>query len=159
MTIQKKLTAVTAASVLAMSSLLAAVPALAAPDSPAKGQGNGNGWGKGGNPKNAQEVSLQILGTSDLHTNFVNYDYSQDKISNALGLAKTGVVIEQSREENSNTLLFDNGDLIQGTPFGGYKVTQDPLGEDELHPAYAALESLDFDASTLGNHEFNFGLD
>ncbi|MDQ0428376.1 2',3'-cyclic-nucleotide 2'-phosphodiesterase/3'-nucleotidase [Planomicrobium stackebrandtii] len=172
MTIHKKLTAATAASVLAMSSLFAAVPALSAPDAPGKavsekaqsngkghGQGKGHGWGKGGNPKNAKEVSLQILGTSDLHTNFVNYDYYQDKVSNSLGLAKTGVLIEQAREENSNTLLFDNGDLIQGTPFGGYKVSVDALEDDELHPAYAALESLDFDASTLGNHEFNFGLD
>lgn len=106
-----------------------------------------------------KDVSLRILGTSDLHTNFVNYDYYQDKESNALGLAKTGVLIEAARAENPNAMLFDNGDLIQGTPFGGYKVTVDRLEDGELHPAYAALESLDFDASTLGNHEFNFGLD
>ncbi|MFD1861947.1 bifunctional 2',3'-cyclic-nucleotide 2'-phosphodiesterase/3'-nucleotidase [Planococcus chinensis] len=106
-----------------------------------------------------KHVSLRILGTSDLHTNFVNYDYYQDKTSNNLGLAKTGVLIEKAREENKNNLLFDNGDLIQGTPFGGYKVTVDRLEDGELHPAYAALESLDFQASTLGNHEFNFGLE
>ncbi|MGI2327667.1 bifunctional 2',3'-cyclic-nucleotide 2'-phosphodiesterase/3'-nucleotidase [Planococcus sp. YIM B11945] len=105
-----------------------------------------------------KEVSLRILGTSDLHTNFVNYDYYQDKVSNSLGLAKTGVLIEKAREESKNTLLFDNGDLIQGTPLGGYKATVDPIEEGEMHPGYAALESLDFDASTLGNHEFNFGL-
>lgn len=110
-------------------------------------------------PVGGKNVTLRILGTSDLHTNFVNYDYYQDKVSNSLGLAKTGVLIEQARQENSNSLLFDNGDLIQGTPFGGYKATVDPIEEGELHPAYAALESLNFDASTLGNHEFNFGLD
>ncbi|WP_298824645.1 bifunctional 2',3'-cyclic-nucleotide 2'-phosphodiesterase/3'-nucleotidase [uncultured Planococcus sp.] len=110
-------------------------------------------------PVGGKNVTLRILGTSDLHTNFVNYDYYQDKVSNSLGLAKTGVLIEQARQENSNTLLFDNGDLIQGTPFGGYKATVDPIEEGELHPAYAALDSLNFDASTLGNHEFNFGLD
>lgn len=110
-------------------------------------------------PVDSDDVALRILGTSDLHTNFVNYDYYQDKESNSLGLAKTGVLIEAARAENKNSLLFDNGDLIQGTPFGGYKVTVDRLEDGELHPAYAALESLDFDASTLGNHEFNFGLD
>lgn len=110
-------------------------------------------------PVNAKDVSLRILGTSDLHTNFVNYDYYQDKVSNSLGLAKTGVLINEARAQNPNTLLFDNGDLIQGTPLGGYKVTVDRLEDGELHPAYAALQSLDFDASTLGNHEFNFGLD
>ena len=104
-------------------------------------------------------VSLRILGTSDLHTNFVNYDYYQDKVSNEVGLAKTAVLIEEARAEKPNNLLFDNGDLIQGTPLGGYKVTVDKLEKGELHPALAALESLNYDASTLGNHEFNYGLD
>lgn len=156
MAIHKKLAAVTAASVLAVSSLVA--PTLAAPHTD-QGHHHGKGHHKDKHPKLAKQVELQILGTSDLHTNFVNYDYYQDKKSNALGLAKTGVLIEHAREDNPNTLLFDNGDLIQGTPFGGYKVSVDPLEDDELHPAFAALESLDFDASTLGNHEFNFGLD
>ena len=44
-------------------------------------------------------VSLRILGTSDLHTNFVNYDYYQDKVSNEVGLAKTAVLIEEARAE------------------------------------------------------------
>ncbi|WP_255551372.1 bifunctional 2',3'-cyclic-nucleotide 2'-phosphodiesterase/3'-nucleotidase [Sporosarcina sp. E16_8] len=107
----------------------------------------------------SNSVSLRILGTSDLHTNFVNYDYYQDKVSNEVGLAKTAVLIEEARAENPNNLLFDNGDLIQGTPLGGYKVTVDKLEKGELHPALAALESLNYDASTLGNHEFNYGLD
>ncbi|MER2089008.1 MAG: bifunctional 2',3'-cyclic-nucleotide 2'-phosphodiesterase/3'-nucleotidase [Sporosarcina sp.] len=106
-----------------------------------------------------KSVSLRILGTSDLHTNFVNYDYYQDKVSNEVGLAKTGVLIEQARAESPNNLLFDNGDLIQGTPLGGYKVTVEKLEKGELHPALAALESLEYDASTLGNHEFNYGLE
>ena len=110
-------------------------------------------------PAYKKEVSLRILGTSDLHTNFVNYDYYQDKESNSLGLAKTGVLIEQARAENANTLLFDNGDLIQGTPLGSYTANVDKLEDGEKHPAYAALEALDFDGTTLGNHEFNYGLD
>ncbi|WP_235588712.1 bifunctional 2',3'-cyclic-nucleotide 2'-phosphodiesterase/3'-nucleotidase, partial [Sporosarcina koreensis] len=108
---------------------------------------------------NTDAVSLRILGTSDLHTNFVNYDYYQDKPTNEFGLAKTALLIDDARAENPNNLLFDNGDLIQGTPLGGYKVSVDPLEKGELHPALAALQSLDFDASTLGNHEFNYGLE
>ncbi|MFJ7933248.1 bifunctional 2',3'-cyclic-nucleotide 2'-phosphodiesterase/3'-nucleotidase [Sporosarcina sp. NPDC096371] len=104
-------------------------------------------------------VSLRILGTTDLHTNFVNYDYYQDKVSNELGLAKTAVLIEQARKENPNNLLFDNGDLIQGTPLAGYKVNVNKLKKGEIHPAIAALSSLDFDGATLGNHEFNYGLE
>ena len=108
---------------------------------------------------NKDAVSLRILGTSDLHTNFVNYDYYQDKPTNEFGLAKTALLIDEARAENPNNLLFDNGDLIQGTPLGGYKVSVDPLEEGELHPALAALQALDYDAGTLGNHEFNYGLD
>lgn len=104
-------------------------------------------------------VSLRILGTTDLHTNFVNYDYYQDKVSNEIGLAKTAVLIEQARAENPNNLLFDNGDLIQGTPLAGYKANVAKLKEGEVHPAIAALASLDYDGGTLGNHEFNYGLD
>lgn len=167
----KKLSLTLAASVLALGSLTTGAPAIAAGDSnpqaqenPGKGKGQSfkeyiQEWKNSGKKGKLKEVELQILGTSDLHTNFVNYDYYRDAKSNSLSLAKTGVLIEDAREENDNTLLFDNGDLIQGTPFGGYKVNVDPLEKDELHPAFAALESLDFDASTLGNHEFNFGLD
>ncbi|WP_336822353.1 bifunctional 2',3'-cyclic-nucleotide 2'-phosphodiesterase/3'-nucleotidase [Sporosarcina sp. USHLN248] len=104
-------------------------------------------------------VALRILGTSDLHTNFVNYDYYQDKETQEFGLAKTALLIDEARAENPNSLLFDNGDLIQGTPLGAYKVSVDPLEKGEIHPALSALQSVDFDASTLGNHEFNFGLD
>ncbi|MGM0897029.1 MAG: bifunctional 2',3'-cyclic-nucleotide 2'-phosphodiesterase/3'-nucleotidase [Bacillota bacterium] len=169
----KKLSLTLAASVLALGSLTAGAPALAGDyhelvkdKAPKTVKGNGQSykerideWKKNGKPGKLKEVELQILGTSDLHTNFVNYDYYRDAKSNSLSLAKTGVLIEEAREENSNSLLFDNGDLIQGTPFGGYKVKVDPLENDELHPAFAALESLDFDATTLGNHEFNFGLE
>ncbi|WOV88293.1 bifunctional 2',3'-cyclic-nucleotide 2'-phosphodiesterase/3'-nucleotidase [Sporosarcina oncorhynchi] len=104
-------------------------------------------------------IALRIMGTSDLHTNFVNYDYYQDKKSNEFGLAKTALLIDEARSENPNNLLFDNGDLIQGTPLGAYKVTVEPLKEGELHPAYAALQAVGVDVASLGNHEFNYGLD
>lgn len=151
MTIYNK-AAMTLAALVLTASGLSALPAEAANDTSAKAVQQNKGQEK-------KEVSLRILGTSDLHTNFVNYDYYQDKVSNTLGLAKTGVLIEQARKENQNTLLFDNGDLIQGTPLGSYSANVDPLEDGEKHPAYAALEALDFDGTTLGNHEFNYGLD
>ncbi len=104
-------------------------------------------------------VSLQILGTSDIHTNIMNYDYYKDTESNSLGLVKVASLIKAAREENSNTLLFDNGDAIQGTPLGSYKQAVDVLEEGEDHPSVAAMEYLQYDAATLGNHEFNYGLD
>lgn len=110
-------------------------------------------------PTEGQEVDVRILATTDLHTNLVNYDYYQDKPAENVGLAKTAVLIEEAKKENSNTLLVDNGDTIQGTPLGTYKAIVNPVKEGEQHPMYAALQKLGFEAGTLGNHEFNYGLD
>ena len=104
-------------------------------------------------------VSLRIMGTTDIHTNLLNYDYYQDQVIQDYGLAKTGVLIDEARAEVQNNLLFDNGDLIQGTPLGSYKVKEKPLQKGEVHPTIAALNALDYDVMSLGNHEFNFGLE
>ncbi|MET3557510.1 2',3'-cyclic-nucleotide 2'-phosphodiesterase/3'-nucleotidase [Streptococcus rupicaprae] len=109
-------------------------------------------------PVEGQTVDVRILSTTDLHTNLVNYDYYQDKPAQNLGLAKTAVLIEEAKAENSNVILVDNGDTIQGTPLGTYKSTVDPVEAGEQHPMYKALSALGFDAGTLGNHEFNYGL-
>ena len=110
-------------------------------------------------PVEGQTVDLRILATTDLHTNLVSYDYYQDKPVETLGLAKTAVLIEKAKKENPNVLLVDNGDTIQGTPLGTYKAIVDPVEKGEQHPMYAALQALGFEAGTLGNHEFNYGLD
>lgn len=103
-------------------------------------------------------MDLQILGTTDIHTNLANYNYYLDAESSDVGLANTAALIEQARAENPNTLLFDNGDLIQGTPLGSYKALENVLKPGEVHPAIAALNALKYDGGTLGNHEFNYGL-
>jgi len=105
------------------------------------------------------EVSLRILGTSDIHTNLYNYDYYKDAETLEFGLAKTAALINEARKETQNTLLFDNGDLIQGNPLGDYKARVDKLEDGELHPVFQAMEQLDYDAATVGNHEFNYGLE
>lgn len=106
-----------------------------------------------------ETVDVRILATTDLHTNLVNYDYYQDKPSEKIGLAKTAVVLEEAKKENPNTLLVDNGDTIQGTPLGTYVASVNKLQPGENHPMYKALEALGYDAGTLGNHEFNYGLE
>ncbi|MFJ7186258.1 bifunctional 2',3'-cyclic-nucleotide 2'-phosphodiesterase/3'-nucleotidase [Lysinibacillus xylanilyticus] len=109
-------------------------------------------------PTSTSKVDLQILGTTDIHTNLANYNYFLDKESADVGLANTATLIEQARSKNPNTLLFDNGDLIQGTPLGSYKALENVLKPGEVHPAIAALNALKYDGGTLGNHEFNYGL-
>ncbi|TCI47949.1 MULTISPECIES: bifunctional 2',3'-cyclic-nucleotide 2'-phosphodiesterase/3'-nucleotidase [unclassified Exiguobacterium] len=107
-------------------------------------------------------VKLRFLETTDLHTNITNYDYFQDKVDETIGLTKTATLIKSHRIQAgaANTFLFDNGDTIQGTPFGDYirELHQQNPGTFE-HPMYKAMASLDYDAVTLGNHEFNFGLE
>lgn len=105
------------------------------------------------------DVELRILGTTDIHTHLVNYDYYKDAVTNEFGLAKTATLIKEARAEAKNTLLFDNGDLIQGNPLGDYKTKVDVLEDGEMHPVFQAMELLDYDAATLGNHEFNYGMD
>lgn len=105
------------------------------------------------------KVTLRVLGTSDIHTNLANYNYYSDKEDNTIGLANTAALIKKAQAENPNSILLDNGDLIQGTPLGTYAALKKPLQKGEVHPAVAALNILGYDAATFGNHEFNYGLD
>ena len=131
-----------------------------APTAEAKASNEGSrAEDKANQPVEGQEVDVRILATTDLHTNLVNYDYYQDKPVENVGLAKTAILIEEAKKENSNTILVDNGDTIQGTPLGTYKAIVNPVKEGEQHPMYTALQKLGFEVGTLGNHEFNYGLD
>lgn len=104
-------------------------------------------------------LKLRLLQTTDIHTNIVNYDYYQDKATDEFGLAKTATLIKKAREEAKNSILIDNGDLIQGNPLGDYVAKIDPLKDGEVHPVYKAMNLLGYDAGNIGNHEFNFGLE
>ncbi|WP_370295166.1 bifunctional 2',3'-cyclic-nucleotide 2'-phosphodiesterase/3'-nucleotidase [Rossellomorea marisflavi] len=104
-------------------------------------------------------VNLRILETTDIHVNLANYDYYQDAETDKYGLVKTASLIKRARTEAKNSLLFDNGDLIQGNPLGDYVAKIDPLQPGETHPVYKAMNLLDYDAGNIGNHEFNYGLD
>lgn len=107
----------------------------------------------------AAEVKLRLLETTDVHMHLLNYDYYQDKPSEQFGLAKTATLIAAARAENPNSLLFDNGDLLQGSPLGDVVAKIKPLAAGQVHPAYRAMNQLKYDAANLGNHDFNFGLD
>ena len=76
-----------------------------------------------------------------------------------LVLPKQLPLSRKQERKAKNTLLFDNGDLIQGNPLGDYKARVDKLEEGEIHPVFQAMKQLDYDAATLGNHEFNYGLE
>ena len=104
------------------------------------------------------DLRLRILETTDIHVNLVNYDYYQDKPTDEYGLVKTATLIRQARAENPNSLLFDNGDLLQGSPLGDWVAKVRPPAPGQPHPAHRMMKALGYDAANIGNHEFNFGL-
>ncbi len=110
-------------------------------------------------PAYAAEIQLRIMETTDVHMNLLNYDYYQDKKTDAFGLAKSITLLKAARAEAANSLLFDNGDLIQGNPLGDMVAKIKPFKAGDVHPAYKVMNQLGYDAGNLGNHEFNFGLD
>ncbi|WP_208740087.1 bifunctional metallophosphatase/5'-nucleotidase, partial [Arthrobacter agilis] len=111
-------------------------------------------------------VSITVLGTSDLHGYIENWDYFKnaeydDAAGNDVGLAKISTLVNQVRADRGeeSTLLIDNGDTIQGTSLTDYYANTDPVDETgELHPMAAAMNAMGYDSTTLGNHEFNYGL-
>ncbi|WP_336994165.1 bifunctional 2',3'-cyclic-nucleotide 2'-phosphodiesterase/3'-nucleotidase [Lelliottia amnigena] len=106
----------------------------------------------------AATVDLRILETTDLHSNMMDFDYYKDTPTEKFGLVRTASLINAARGEVKNSVLVDNGDLIQGSPLGDY-VAAKGLKKGDVHPVYKALNTLDYAVGNLGNHEFNYGLD
>ncbi len=102
----------------------------------------------------AKRVQIVILGTTDLHGNLYPTDYYTNKLDNR-GLAKVGTMIRQIRKDNPNVMLIDSGDTIQGTPLEYYHNKKNNTPPD---PMMLAMSALAYDAMTVGNHEYNFGL-
>ncbi|MFP5587145.1 bifunctional 2',3'-cyclic-nucleotide 2'-phosphodiesterase/3'-nucleotidase [Salmonella sp. 741265085_HSA] len=107
---------------------------------------------------NAATVDLRIMETTDLHSNMMDFDYYKDTATEKFGLVRTASLIHAARNEVKNSVLVDNGDLIQGSPLGDYMAAKG-LKDGDVHPVYKALNTLDYAVGNLGNHEFNYGLD
>ncbi|OUD10127.1 hypothetical protein BVC71_00995 [Marivivens niveibacter] len=86
--------------------------------------------------------------------NLNSFDYYSDT-ETTVGFANIASTIRDIRSTTSNSLFFDNGDLIQGPPLTDLWLDD----ENHPHPAIACLNAMDYDCATLGNHEFNFGID
>lgn len=106
----------------------------------------------------AATVDLRIMETTDLHSNMMDFDYYKDSATEKFGLVRTASLINAARNEVKNSVLVDNGDLIQGSPLGDYMAAKG-LKKGDIHPVYKALNTLDYAVGNLGNHEFNYGLD
>ena len=102
------------------------------------------------------ETHIVILATSDLHGNILGYSYEDNAETDNNGMARLYSYISQVREENPIVFLVDAGDDIQGTIMTDDVASRNP---DQEHPVIAAMNYMGYDAMTLGNHEFNWGME
>ncbi|SEH94247.1 2',3'-cyclic-nucleotide 2'-phosphodiesterase / 3'-nucleotidase [Rhizobium tibeticum] len=107
----------------------------------------------------ANQAHLRLMETTDIHVNVFPYDYYADKPNDTMGLARTATIIDNIRAEAANSLLIDNGDVLQGNPMGDYMAYQLGMKDGDVHPVIKAMNTLGYTVGTLGNHEFNYGLD
>jgi len=107
----------------------------------------------------ANQAHLRIMETTDLHVHVYPYDYYGDRPNDTMGLARTASLIDAVRAEAGNAILVDNGDILQGNPMGDYIAYERGFKEGDVHPIIKGMNLLGYEVSTLGNHEFNYGLD
>jgi 2',3'-cyclic-nucleotide 2'-phosphodiesterase/3'-nucleotidase len=109
-------------------------------------------------PVAGTRAELALLETTDIHSNVVGYDYFKLAAEPSLGLDRAATLIAQARAEFPNTLLFDNGDTIQGTALADYQALVKPVKCDEQLGIYKVMQRLGYDGAGIGNHDFNYGL-
>lgn len=117
--------------------------------------------GNNDNSDGTVQVDLRLMETTDIHSNVMDYNYYGDSDDPKVGLVRTATLIKNARaelENPENSVLVDNGDLIQGSPMGDWRQAEG-LTADQVHPVYKAMNELGYDVANYGNHEFNYGLD
>jgi 2',3'-cyclic-nucleotide 2'-phosphodiesterase / 3'-nucleotidase len=95
-----------------------------------------------------------ILSTTDMHGRVFPIDYYTNKYDN-VGIAKVATLVKEARKDDPDLLLVDSGDTIQGTPLEYFHNKRNNTPPD---PMMLAMNALHYDSMTVGNHEYNFGL-
>ncbi len=93
---------------------------------------------------------ITILHTNDVHSHVDPFPIDHAVFPNMGGVSRRATLIAQIRQENPNTLLFDAGDIFQGTPYFNFYG-----GELE----FKLMSMLRYDAATIGNHDFDHGIE
>ncbi len=110
--------------------------------------------GLGGLPLNScfrkTRKHITILHTNDVHSHIDPFPKNHSEFPNLGGLARRATLVGRIRRENPHTLLFDAGDIFQGTPYFNFYG-----GELE----FKGMSMLQYDAATIGNHDFDNGFD
>src|SRR5437016_2863661 len=104
--------------------------------------------------ENAPRVHIVMLGTTDMHGRIFPLDYYTNKYDN-VGIAKVATLVKEARKNDPDLILVDSGDTIQGTPLEYFHNKRNNTPAD---PMMLAMSALHYDSMTVGNHEYNFGL-
>jgi 5'-nucleotidase len=99
--------------------------------------------------KSTTANTLSILHTNDVHSHLEPFDRNHPKFPNIGGFARRASLIKQLRKHRENVLLLDAGDIFQGTPYFNFFG-----GKPELE----LMSKMRYDAATIGNHEFDNGM-
>ena len=97
-----------------------------------------------------KQKRITILHTNDVHSHIDPFGPDDGRNANKGGVARRASLVESIRKENPNTLLLDAGDIFQGTPYFNYYG-----GELE----FKLMSKLKYDLATIGNHDFDNGID
>ena len=100
--------------------------------------------------KSVETKHITILHTNDVHSHIDPFPADHPRNANMGGVARRANLIESIRKENQNVLLLDAGDIFQGTPYFNYYG-----GELE----FKLMSMLNYDLATMGNHDFDNGLE
>ena len=102
-----------------------------------------------------EKFLLTILETSDVHGYILPINYSDNSYVNC-GLAALSTIITKERKKSQNTILIDNGDMLQGTALTYFHAK---INKNMPNPMIEAMNIMGYDAAVIGNHEFNYGRD
>jgi 2',3'-cyclic-nucleotide 2'-phosphodiesterase/3'-nucleotidase/5'-nucleotidase len=104
----------------------------------------------------SDSAHVVIVATTDVHGRVLGWDYVRDAVAPG-GLSRAATILETLRAQYPNqVVLVDAGDLIEGNLFAAYYAQRD---SQRPHPVVDALNTLQYDVATPGNHEFDFGRD
>ena len=107
-------------------------------------------------PRSTQPIDLVVATTTDVHGRVTAWDYYANQSDAVRGLTRAATIVDSVRAANpGRVILLDGGDLLQGNPLA-YVAAK--VSANRANPIIAAMNAMRYDASAIGNHEYNYGV-
>lgn len=107
-------------------------------------------------PRSTGPVDLVVATTTDVHGRVTAWDYYANQPDAVRGLTRAATIVDSVRVANpGRVILLDGGDLLQGNPLA-YVAAR--VSSNRTNPIIAAMNAMQYDASAIGNHEYNYGV-